>query len=54
MTHSETVIREGKAATYTTRQPHCREQDWTKGRKWCYRQWMEEMECMSLYRMAKC
>ena len=25
--YSETGIHEGKATTYTTRQPHCREQD---------------------------
>ena len=28
MTHSEIGICEGKAATYTIRQPYCREQDW--------------------------
>ena len=28
MTYSETGIREGKAAKYTIRQPHCREQEW--------------------------
>ena len=28
MTYSKTGICEDKAATYTIRQPHCREQDW--------------------------
>ena len=28
MTYSKTGIHEGKAATYTIRQPHCKEQEW--------------------------